>query len=494
MKYKNKICVICGIEFTPTGSKQKFCINCKTEGDKLSNRIRDKKRSRVNNGYKEYTRNCLACGKEFTTYYKKKLYCGNEECDKERIRRKNYITNTRRDKLLESLRYKDYYERNVDLCRHKKALKYRESTGSTTPYINRVYKRSYEFVKEYVTQYGYTLITNKDFYKNTHSKILLLCPEGHTWETTFHGFRDVGDTRGARCIHCYTSNNYTSRPEQKLVDYFKTNYPNINLIHNDRTQISPLELDLYFPSHSLGIEVCGLYWHSEVSGGKNRSYHYDKMIKCADKNIRLITIFEDEIRDKFDIVVSRILVALGIIKNKVFARKCVLSEISVGVANSFFKENHIQGASTALKAWGLYYNGELVAACSVGNVGRKHAGGSNMVELKRFCSKLNLIIVGGFSKLFKLVIDYYKGYIIKSYCDMRYGNIFNPVYELSGFTLLGSTKYTPHYIKNGKRFRNFSLRKTPEERLTGKTEFELRLSQGYDRIWDCGHRTYVYGL
>jgi hypothetical protein len=36
-----------------------------------------------------------------------------------------------------------------------------------------------------------------------------------------------------------------------------------------------------------------------------------------------------------------------------------------------------------------------------------------------------------------------------------------------------------------------SLRKTPEERLTGKSEVELRVEQGYNRIWDCGHRTYI---
>jgi hypothetical protein len=77
---------------------------------------------------------------------------------------------------------------------------------------------------------------------------------------------------------------------------------------------------------------------------------------------------------------------------------------------------------------------------------------------------------------------------------MRYANIFNPVYEVLGFELLTMTKYTPHYCINGDRYRNMSLRKTPEERLTGKTELELRLEQGYDRIWDCGHRTYVFNI
>jgi len=109
----------------------------------------------------------------------------------------------------------------------------------------------------------------------------------------------------------------------------------------------------------------------------------------------------------------------------------------------------------------------------------------------------NISVVGGFSKLFKYIINYCvnNGYgFIKSYCDMRYANIFNPVYEKVGFNLDGFTKYTPHYIKSGFRYRNFSLRKTIEERKTAKTEFELRREQGYDRIWDCGHRTYLYKI
>jgi hypothetical protein len=31
-------------------------------------------------------------------------------------------------------------------------------------------------------------------------------------------------------------------------------------------------------------------------------------------------------------------------------------------------------------------------------------------------------------------------------------------------------------------------------KLLNCTEWGLRSSQGYDRIWDCGHRTYVYQL
>ena len=147
--------------------------------------------------------------------------------------------------------------------------------------------------------------------------------------------------------------------------------------------------------------------------------------------------------------------------------------------------------------YGLYFEDELVCVGSLGKIGRKHTSSDKTIELKRFCTLPNVSVVGGVGKIFSRMKLFAKenGYnIIKSYCDMRYANIFKPVYEVLGFKLTNSTKYTPHYVKQQNRYRNYSLRKTPEERLTGKTEWQLRKEQGYDRIWDCGHRTYEFML
>ena len=490
--YSDKICAICKDVYIPAGPKQKYCASCGDEGRKLANRVRDRKRSRLENNYQEYTRNCLVCGIEFKTYYKKKMYCGSEKCEKERISKKNKNTHLNRNVEDERIRKLWYYRTTKKDRLLQKAQKYREYSPASGPYApGKVHRHSIGYVRSYVSKFGYKLLSNK--YANNNSKIKLLCPENHEWETNFHNFKD----NSARCLYCYIANNYTSKPEQKIFDYFMDNYKYVEVIHNDRKQISPLEIDVYFPNHKLGIEVCGLYWHSEISGGKKRSYHYNKMMKCLDKDIRLITIFEDEIRDKFEIVMSRVLTALGLLNNKIYARKCEVKDLLISEANSFFDGNHIQGRSAANKAWGLFYDGDLVSACSIGKVGRKHAGGEDIIELKRFCSKIGCSVVGGFSKLFKLVLSYCSSNnvsILKSYCDMRYANIFNPIYEKVGFKLHSFTKYTPHYVKNGKRYRNMSLCKTPDERLTGKTEFELRCAQGYDRIWDCGHRTYIYEI
>jgi len=487
-KYKDKECCICGKTFNPISPNQKYCLECRDEGCKIRSRERDRNRYRKKYNYKKYVRYCIICGKRFTTYYSKKLYCGSSECEKERIRIKNAKSQKTRDKLVEKARSKEYYNRNKDICKLKKAMKYRELHQCTKDYVpGRVYKYTIEEVRSYVSEFGYTLLSTE--YKNNNSKIRLLCPEGHEWETTFHNFKGNGDKKGNRCLYCYLENNYTSIPEQKLVDYFIDNYPNIKLIHNDRKQIAPFEIDLYFPNNKLGIEVCGLYWHSEISGGKSRKYHYDKMMKCYKNGIRLITVFEDEIRDKFMIVISRILHALNIADLKVCAEECEVKEIDNISANEFFVNNHIHGSSQFIKSWGLFYSGELLQVCSVDNVCGKCIYNIATIELKRFCSKFNVIVVGGFSKLFKYVINYciYNGYkFIKLYCDMRYDNIFNTIYEKAGFSLESFVKYTPHYIKNGSRYYNF-----PSVRIDNK-ELAFGYEHGYDCIWDCGYRIYVY--
>ena len=460
--------MLCEENFSPNSPNQKYCINCKDEGRKIADRKRDRIRSRKKNGYKEYTRKCKVCGVEFTTYYSKKKYCGFDRCEE----------------IRKFLNYENIKHEICDRRRYKRAH-------------DRIKTNSIKIIEmtNFINDTGYkVLYYNTDCGVSSHNILFtLLCPNGHEWKTTFHNFKDNNN----RCLYCYLQNKYTSNIELLIRNYFDINFPYIKVVYNDRNQISPKELDIFFPDHNVAIELCGLYWHSEVGGNTPRKYHYNKMISCYEKGIRLITVFEDEVYNKFDVVISRILCALNLISNRIFARKCIVREINNKVANDFVDLYHLQGKSVCKKAWGLFYDDKLVSVATIGKVTRHHTAKDNVVELKRFCSLPNNIIIGAAQKLFSRIVEYcrcngYKG--IKSYSDMRYSNIFNSVYEILGFKCFAVSKYTPHYFKNGKRFRNMSLRKTEEERVVNKTEFEIRKSQGYDRIWDCGHRTYVYDL
>lgn len=92
------------------------------------------------------------------------------------------------------------------------------------------------------------------------------------------------------CRKCRAS-MISSRYEEEILNYISTFY-NEPPIRNNRDIIFPLELDLYYPNKRIGVEFNGDYWHSDLY--KDRKYHYNKFIKCKEKDILLVSIFESD--------------------------------------------------------------------------------------------------------------------------------------------------------------------------------------------------------
>ncbi len=352
-------------------------------------------------------------------------------------------------------------------------------------------KKDFAEVEKAFQKEGYTILGP---YKGMHSKVLVSCPRGHIYSVQPTSFM----SGGKRCKSCFDSLNYSSA-EKEILLFVRSLLRDAVILENTKSVIPPKELDIYIPSKNLAIEYCGLHWHSEGRGNKGRAYHYEKMIKCAESGIRLITIFEDEYLDKKEIVLSRISSSLGVYSDIIYARDTVFSLLSHKEAALFLNNNHLQGYGPSKYKCGLLYKGDLVLVATFGPASRAHAGGPDIIELKRLATKCGVCVVGGAGKVIKnaariIQDDNSRVRYIKSYCDMRWSGFGGTVYDALGFNLVSFTKYTPHYIYGKCRYRNQTLRKNPAERLTGKTEYELRLEQGYDRIWDCGHRTYILDL
>ena len=87
-------------------------------------------------------------------------------------------------------------------------------------------------------------------------------------------------------------NTYTSKYERDLVDFIKTFYFD-DIISNTRNIIHPMELDIYLPNINLAIEYNGTYWHS-IERGIDKEYHLRKSLRCRNKGIRLVHIYEFE--------------------------------------------------------------------------------------------------------------------------------------------------------------------------------------------------------
>lgn len=346
----------------------------------------------------------------------------------------------------------------------------------------------YGKIKDALDSEGYSLLTNIEKYEGSHVRMPIICPNGHRHSISWNEF-----DQGNRCGKC---NLPFSRAEKEVYDFVLKYAP--DAVSNTKEVINPFELDIFIPNMNLAIEYCGLRWHSENVAGKPRNYHRKKMTDCAEKEIRLITIFEDEWLQRPEVVKSRITQALNKSTERVFARKLTFEALSTTEARSFLNVNHLQGYSPSALKFGLKDSaGSLAQVMTFGKVTRAHAGGEGKIwELKRLAAKIGTSVVGGASKLFKNSLNYLPKEVqfIKSYCDLRWASTGTTVYQILGFKEIAESKYTPHYTKRQKRYRNHTLRKTPEERLTGKTEWELRREQGFDRIWDCGHKTYLFEI
>ena len=86
----------------------------------------------------------------------------------------------------------------------------------------------------------------------------------------------------------------------------------IEYITNTRRVIIPLELDIYIPSKKIAIECNGRYWHSIDSVGCD--YHKNKYNRCLEKNINLLSIWDDQIKNNPELIKYIILNYVGLLK------------------------------------------------------------------------------------------------------------------------------------------------------------------------------------
>lgn len=344
-------------------------------------------------------------------------------------------------------------------------------------------KKNIDVIKNNVESNDYTVLSS--LYFNARTPLHLLCPNGHDYYVTW----DNWNSKENRCPRC--TNNGTSKQEVELIDFIKSIY-NKKIISRTKSIIPPLELDIVLPDIGLAIEYCGLYWHSELVR-KDRKYHLNKLEQCNFKNYKLITIFEDEFLLKRDILESVLINKIGLNSNKhIYARKCIVKEISTAEARNFCECNHLQGYAGSSVKLGLFYDKELVYVMTFSKQsvakGSKHR--NNYWELSRFCSKINYSVVGGASKLLKYFEKHYFWIKIVSYADRRWsdGNVY---YKL-GFTFDKFTKPNCWYFKNHEinRVRKFVFCKD-FDKYENVTEWKLKQKESYNRIWDCGNYKFV---
>lgn len=291
------------------------------------------------------------------------------------------------------------------------------------------------------------------------------CKNGHKWTTTL---KIILQDKG--CPQC-AAMGASSREENEVADFLSE--LGEHTIRNSRGVIPPLELDIVVPERRVAIEFNGVYWHSEKAG-VSKNYHINKRLRCEDAGFRLISVRSDLWRDKKEIIKRIITNALGTScgRQRIGARNCNIISVDKKTAWQFCDDNHVQGGAKSTYAYGLEYNGEIIAVLTVLYWRKKKEW-----ELVRFCT--SCVVQGGLSRLWKHATETLG--IEKAYTYTDRDLFTGGAYASAGFKFKSTT--VGFRITDGT---NTESRQKWGKAPDGLTQTEWYEREKVSRIWDSG--------
>jgi hypothetical protein len=421
-----------------------------------------------------------------------------------------YSNNTLKDAAINKQQQTLYEKYGVTNAAHIQGVKDKKEQTNLSRYgVPNAMQNS--FVKAKVQLTKKELYTNHTMAKSNYPKFVQMVRENFNLEPLISADEYIGvATRPAiqlKCIscgHCFTKRfdyaslpkchvcfpseiNYKSGGELALLDYVRSVYGG-KVISGDRQVINPYEIDIYLPEAQIGIEYCGLYWHSELSGKKSWNYHFRKFKAASQKNITLFTVWEDEWRDRPNVVKNLLQSKLGVLPYTVSARQCAVVEMGRSAAQRFYDEYHLIGSPYRLPlTFGLEYNDEVIAAMSFLKEGDSWL-------LTRFATHGR--VPGAAGRLLQGFIKRMNPTTITSFSDNRYSD--GGLYAKLGFTKTGTVPPMQQYVEG--YMKRHDKRSMPKKHLLEiypeldhtQTEWQLLQKLKYDRIWDCGKVKWTY--
>ena len=229
----------------------------------------------------------------------------------------------------------------------------------------------------------------------------------------------------------------------------------------------------------IALNVDGLYWHSAAIN-KDKFYHFNMRKEYEKNNLRVFQFRADEVWNKINIIKSMVDNSLGLVNNKIGARKTKIRKVKYDEAFNFLEENHLKGYIKS-SCIGLYYNEELISLMSY-KVQRK----KGFIKIDRFCSKAGFSVMGGFSKLLKYIESLTENLPIHYWVDLRYGTgtfMLDHGFKLEKETL--GWEWTD--FKN--TYNRLRCRANMDKRGLSESEYAAEL--GWVRIYDAGQRLFI---
>lgn len=169
-------------------------------------------------------------------------------------------------------------------------------------------------------------------------------------------------------------------------------------------------------------------------------------------------------------------------KIKLRPSQCTIALTDNDTINWLYSDFHYIGKCYSKYNIAVFHEGKLIAGLSIRHPSRQQAGDW---EISRMCCNFDYRVHGIWSYIMRWIQDrkLITGKLV-TYSDNRLftGN----VYEKMGFIKDKSIKADYYWVKDGVRYHKSAMRKTEIEKLTNKTEKQLREEQGYTQVWDMG--------
>ena len=232
--------------------------------------------------------------------------------------------------------------------------------------------------------------------------------------------------------------------------------------------------------------VCGNHFDNREYRVEFETYHQIKTKLAISKGYNCINIWD---WDNWDNILCFLKP-----KQKLYARKLQLKEVTKQDANTFLMKYHLQSKCKGnLINLGLYQEEQLV---QIMTFGKPRYNKNYQWELLRLCTKMGYYVVGGAERLFKHFIKMQNPESVISYCDVS--KFTGDVYLRLGFKLKEQNKPQKIWSKGTVKITDNLLRQRGFDQLfktnygKGTSNEQLMLDNGWRPVFDCGQNTYVW--
>ena len=256
-------------------------------------------------------------------------------------------------------------------------------------------------------------------------------------------------------------------------------------------RLNNFRYDICIPENRTLIEIDPTFTHTSIlthlrKEGLDKYYHVNKTATAIQNGYKCIHIFD---WDDWNVIIN-----MFTPKKKIYARNCRILKLNEFTTDEFLIKYHLQGTCRGQTlSLGLLYENELV---EIMTFGKPRYSTKHDVELLRLCSRSDVSVIGGASKLFQYAVDLYDLHDIISYCDAA--KFDGNVYKQLEMKKIRTTPPQEIWSKDNRKVTANLLRQRGYDQLfhtnygKGLSNEQLMLDNEWLPIYDCGQYVFEY--